>query len=179
MGLAEPIGGDAVRAIDGVTGLANPGNGVGKALTLVHRFCIVQSKRIEHFDTDVDGPHLPATAHGPPRWPHDLSAPADTEATARSRPSNVYLWAILLARIYEISPLICSRCGGPVRIVAFITEAAPVQQILQHIGEPHEPPPLHPPRGPPNEAVDDQTVCLDDDVNQDRYEFEPDQRLNW
>jgi hypothetical protein len=45
-------------------------------LTRVHRFCIVQSKRIENFDTDVDGPRLPATAHGKPRWPGDLSAPA-------------------------------------------------------------------------------------------------------
>jgi hypothetical protein len=39
-------------------------------------------------------------------------------------------------------------------------------------------PPRGPPREPPTEAVDDQIVCLDDDINQDRYEFEPDQRLS-
>ena len=50
---------------------------------------------------------------------------------------------------------------------------------LQHIGEPHEPPPLRPPRGPPEEAFDAQTVCLDEDLNQDRFEFEPDQRVSW
>jgi hypothetical protein len=80
---------------------------------------------------------------------------------------------------YPISPLVCSRCGGPVRIVAFIIEAAPIQQILQHIGEPLEPPVLRPARGPPDEFFADQTICLDEEVNQDRYEFEPDQRLNW
>ncbi len=105
--------------------------------------------------------------------------PAATPATPCSRPASVYLWAILLARIYEISPLICLRCGGPVRIIGFVTEPAPIQRILQHIGEPHEPPPLRPPRGPPEEAFDAQSVCLDEDLNQDRYEFEPDQRQSW
>ena len=62
--------------------------------------------------------------------------------------------------------------------VAFITETAPIQRILQHIGEPHEPPPLRPPRGPPEEAFEP-TVCLDEDLNQDRYELEPDQRQSW
>ena len=104
---------------------------------------------------------------------------SETPAAARSRPSHVYLWAILLARLFEISPLTCSRCGGPVRIVAFIVETAPIGQILRHIGEPTAPPALHPPRGPPDELLADQIVCLDDDVNQDRYEFEPDQRVSW
>ncbi len=91
----------------------------------------------------------------------------------------MYLWAILLARLYEIAPLVCSRCGGPVRIIAFVVETAPIRQILEHIGEPTEPPPRYPPRGPPDELFADQSVCLDEDINQDRYEFEPDQRLKW
>ncbi len=49
---------------------------------------------------------------------------------------------------------------------------------LQHIGEPHEPPSLRPPRGPPEKAFD-QSVCLDEDLNKDRFEFEPDQRVTW
>jgi hypothetical protein len=35
------------------------------------------------------------------------------------------------------------------RIIAFITETAPVEQILTHIGEPPRPPPISPARGPP------------------------------
>ena len=34
-----------------------------------------------------------------------------------------YLWAMLLARIYEALPLTCPRCRADMRIVAFITEA--------------------------------------------------------
>ena len=45
-----------------------------------------------------------------------------------------------------------------VRIVAFSTEAAPVAQILNQIGEPAEPPRIAPARGPP--AWDDPPVDL-------------------
>ena len=35
------------------------------------------------------------------------------------------------------------------RIVGFITETAPVERILTRIGEPAQPPPIAPARGPP------------------------------
>jgi hypothetical protein len=60
---------------------------------------------------------------------------------------------MLIARIYETFPLACPACGATMRIIAFITEAAPVHHILDHIGEPHEPPPIHPPRGPPTGSM--------------------------
>jgi len=88
------------------------------------------------------------------------AAPTPTCAEPRSPTPNLYRWALLLARIYEIWPLTCNHCGGPVRILAFITEPAPIRKILRHIGEPDEPPRLHPPRGPPQEACEDQTICL-------------------
>ena len=56
---------------------------------------------------------------------------------------------MLLTRLLESLPLVCPRCGADIRIVAFITEAAPVQRILNHIGEPAEPPRIAPARGPP------------------------------
>ncbi|MES9858981.1 MAG: hypothetical protein ABW166_20625 [Sedimenticola sp.] len=28
------------------------------------------------------------------------------------------IWAMLIARIYEINPLVCPRCGGEMRIIA-------------------------------------------------------------
>ena len=31
------------------------------------------------------------------------------------------LWAALIARIYEVFPLLCPVCGGQMRIIAFIT----------------------------------------------------------
>ena len=36
----------------------------------------------------------------------------------RKTPSH-YLWAILIARIYEVLPLICPDCGGQMKIIAF------------------------------------------------------------
>jgi hypothetical protein len=49
-----------------------------------------------------------------------------------------YLWAMLIARIYEALPLRCPRCGHSMKIVAFITEPQSVWRILKHLGEPTE-----------------------------------------
>ncbi len=65
------------------------------------------------------------------------------QPTARSR------WARLLARIYEVFPLLCPDCGADMRILAFLTAAEPVDAILRHLGLPTTPPPLSPARGPP------------------------------
>jgi hypothetical protein len=42
-------------------------------------------------------------------------------------------WAELIRRIYEADPLVCPRCGGEMRIVAFITEARVIHKILTHL----------------------------------------------
>ena len=60
-----------------------------------------------------------------------------------------YAWAMLLARIYEVLPLFCPRCGGAMRIVAFVTEADAVRRVLEHVGESAAPSPLLPSRAPP------------------------------
>ncbi|NBQ14282.1 MAG: hypothetical protein EBU31_06655 [Proteobacteria bacterium] len=46
-------------------------------------------------------------------------------------------------------PLACPTCGGDIRLIAFITDPGPIRKILTHLGEPLEPPPLSPARGPP------------------------------
>ena len=88
-----------------------------------------------------------ATAYG---REHTVSAEAPTsgEETGSRSPAR-YLWAMLLARLFECLPLTCPSCGAHMRIVAFITEAAPVERILTHIGQPAQPPPIAPARGPP------------------------------
>ena len=98
----------------------------------------------------------------------------------KPRRPSVYLWAMLLARIYEVFPLVCSRCGGEVEIIAFITEAPTLRTILTHIGEPTEPPPISPCRGPPAWEMFDQTAEFDPlDPIDPEVEFEFDQRVNW
>ena len=54
-----------------------------------------------------------------------------------------------MAKIAEDFPLACPGCGGDIRLIAFITDPVPIRKILLHLGEPLEPPPLAPTRGPP------------------------------
>ncbi len=86
---------------------------------------------------------LPAPTAAPPKPETAAPHPQDTRS---SRPST---WAALLARIYEIFPLICPTCGTALSFIAFLTEPEPIAQILAHIGEPASPPLLHPARAPP------------------------------
>jgi hypothetical protein len=49
------------------------------------------------------------------------------EAQGPRRPAS-RSWAMLLARIYENRPLQCPRCGGPMRIIAFILERETIKR---------------------------------------------------
>jgi hypothetical protein len=40
---------------------------------------------------------------------------------------------VLIARIYEVFPLLCPMCGAQMRLIAFITEGAQIRKILDHI----------------------------------------------
>ena len=79
-----------------------------------------------------------------PISPPAVVPPADATAEPAHRQAACYVWALLLVRIYEVLPLLCPRCGGATRIIAFITEAAAIQAILGHLGEPKPPPRLRP-----------------------------------
>ena len=37
--------------------------------------------------------------------------------------------SLLLARIYEVLPLLCPQCGGEMKIIAFITEAVAIREM--------------------------------------------------
>ncbi len=56
---------------------------------------------------------------------------------------------MLMARVYEALPLVCARCGSPMKIISSITAADGLSKILTHLGEPTEPPAISPARGPP------------------------------
>ncbi len=88
--------------------------------------------------------------------------------------------ATMLSRPLPSLPLVCPHCSADMRIVAFITEAAPVARILTHIGEPAQPPGISPVRGPPAwedppvEAVPDWDALT---LPPPEYAF--DQRVQW
>jgi hypothetical protein len=86
---------------------------------------------------------------------------------------------MLLARIYEIFPLSCNHCGGEVRLIAFVTAAVPIREVLEHIGESTKAPRTHPPRAPPEGSDDPRTVDHEEDFTQDHFEDEFDQTVSW
>ena len=97
-----------------------------------------------------------------------------------------YLWAVLMARIYEVFPLVCPICGGQMRIIAFITHSADIRHILEHIGVETEPSRITPARGPPlwdgcdAQMGDGVEVVADwDEAAQVAPDDEVDQRVSW
>ena len=58
--------------------------------------------------------------------------------------------AKLMARVGEEFPFACPNCDA-IRLIAFLTEPEPIRKILTHLGEPLEPPPVPPARGPPTD----------------------------
>lgn len=96
------------------------------------------------------------------------------------------LWAVLIARIYEVFPLLCLQCGGQMRLIAFVAEGTQIRKILNHIGVESEPPHIAPARGPPlwedcDAQVDDGVQCDPhwDLAAQPAPDYEVDQLISW
>jgi putative transposase/transposase-like zinc-binding protein len=43
-------------------------------------------------------------------------------------------WSKLIARIYEVNPLVCSACGKEIKIIAFVTHSSQIWRILKGVG---------------------------------------------
>lgn len=102
---------------------------------------------------------VPAPAPAPEQVPVPLSTapapgtttasvPAAAEASSRPR-CRRRSRAELLARSFGIDAELCAHCGGNLRLQAVVQDPASIRRILRHRGEPTEPPPLSPARGPP------------------------------
>lgn len=73
-------------------------------------------------------------------WIRRVIVPTLTLAT-----TALLTWARLIAKVYEVDPLICPRCGSEMKLIAVITNPPEVANILRHlikIGR--APPGLHP-----------------------------------
>ncbi len=40
----------------------------------------------------------------------------------------------MIKKVYEADPLVCVRCGGAMRIIAFIDQSEVIEKILTHLG---------------------------------------------
>ena len=43
-------------------------------------------------------------------------------------------WARLIRKVYEVDPLECPKCKGPMRIIALIDDPRVIRRILEHLG---------------------------------------------
>jgi len=116
-----------------------------------------------------------------PAAPPAQPAVAELEGGEGHRRSPArYLWAMLIARIYEVFPLVCPHCGAEMRLIAFVCDTASLTRILEHIGEPTKAPVLSPARGPPAwEEAFDQTPVFDPLAAAPEPAFEFDQTVTW
>ena len=61
--------------------------------------------------------------------------PSRIEAFSEVAPSAAKrAWARLIKQVYETDPLVCPRCGGTMRILAFIEQPEVIAKILTHLG---------------------------------------------
>ena len=135
-------------------------------------------------------PAQPGTGVGVPGVvvPGNADPPAPEPVAPPKRSKAHYLWAVLMARIYEVFPLLCPLCGGQMRLIAFITEGTQTDKILDHIGVDSEPPHISPARGPPlwqdgGDAQMDDGAQIEpagwDLAAPPAPDFEVDQRISW
>jgi hypothetical protein len=75
--------------------------------------------------------------------------------------------------------LLCPKCGGEMRIIAFITEAVVIREILGYLGEPTTPPRLMPAREPPLWEMQGSDPDECDPRAQPEPDYEFDQRIAW
>ncbi len=116
-----------------------------------------------------------------------VTLPSEAQAKPKPRAPASYLWAALIARIFEVFPLICPHCGGPMRIIAFITFSADIHKILEHIGVDSVAPRITPARGPPlwddcgaQESGEGVDAMPDWDMtSQSAPDYPEDQRTDW
>ena len=87
----------------------------------------------------------------------------DDKPQSAARQVAARCWALLLVRIYECLPMLCPRCGEPMRIIAFVLDPPVIERILDHIGEPTAPPMILPARSPPQAEMDFDQVAGSDE----------------
>jgi hypothetical protein len=49
------------------------------------------------------------------------------------RPIPAKGWAEMIRKVYEVDPIICPQCGGQVTVIAFLTDYAVVDRIINHL----------------------------------------------
>ena len=68
-------------------------------------------------------------------------------------------WARLIQKIYEVDPLLCPKCSGTMRVIAFIEDEEAIRKILKHLNlwdtKQKPPPRAHAPPCNDTPSIDD------------------------
>jgi hypothetical protein len=98
-------------------------------------------------------------------------------------------WARLTQKIYEVDPLVCPKCNGPMRFIGSIEDPAVIRAILEHLGlwfaRSRPPPKIHDPPACPQDTgphsspyitdehdqpfPSDEVLCRDPEYSWDEY----------
>jgi len=62
----------------------------------------------------------------------------DEEVTVDARKRA---WARLLAKVYEVDPMVCPKCGRDMKVIAVIEDPDELRRILRHLVKIGRPPP--------------------------------------
>jgi len=62
-------------------------------------------------------------------------------------------WAYLVAKVYEVDPLVCDKCGGTMKIIAYIQDPDVIFRILNHLNLLPEESPGTLGRSPPDDTA--------------------------
>jgi hypothetical protein len=81
-----------------------------------------------------------------------VAADTDGEVTHPAE-GRGWRWAALMRRTFGFDGLACPRCGGRLRLIALIEDAAVIGRILHHLGLPESIPTPRPARAPPAAAT--------------------------
>ena len=68
--------------------------------------------------------------------------PAEPTTKRRCPPS----WARLISKVFHADPLVCRKCGGKLKVIAYVSDEVSVKRILAELGlsppEEEKPPPI-------------------------------------
>ena len=83
--------------------------------------------------------HPEVVRHAPEGWkaaqhtlPLEDELPEETECDISSKAGRK-AWARLLAKIYEIDPFACPKCGSEMKVIAVIQDSGEIKRILKHL----------------------------------------------
>jgi hypothetical protein len=60
------------------------------------------------------------------RPPEELTSHADDQEQPKKRRCSPS-WARLISKVFHADPLVCNRCGGPLTVVAYITDTVAIR----------------------------------------------------